>query len=262
MSGEEQVVAMEDNEVQNVETVQQDEDSSKFKTPPQKQKKIRRRQDGSPVLPLNTDLPPKRIYMIRHGQSEAQAAQKNGRDRKKDPTLLDCDLTERGRSEALGIPKLFSEEELESVQLVLSSPLTRALHTSVLGFPTKPILVQYHLREVGSRVPENIPRRIEDVLADLSLPLSERDESYGIDVTSLRPSDWPRDYSPSVIKIDRIHKVFKWLYNERQETVIAVVCHFNVIKAAVIDSAPLRPRNAEPIRCLLYSNGELMVDDS
>jgi len=229
---------------------------SKFRTP---SKKIRRREDGSPCLPLNLNNPVKTIYMIRHGESQGQAATRNGLDRKNDPTLLDCDLTTKGQAEACGIQSFFSEQEMESIQLVVSSPLTRALHTALLGFPNKNILVQYDLRELGSKAPENLPRDIEEVLADLEISLSRRDENVFLDVNSLKPSDWPRDYSPLVIKKDRIRKVFKWLYSDRDENTVAVVCHYNVIRSAVIDSEKLKPKNAIPIRCSLYSNGELML---
>jgi broad specificity phosphatase PhoE len=225
-------------------------------------KKLRRRQDGSPVLALDTSLPTKTIYLIRHGHSQGQAAQRNGLDRKKDPRLRDCGLAPKGLSEALGIPKFFTSEELDSIQLVLSSPLTRALHTALLAFPSNDVLVHFDLREVGSNVPENVPRRMKEVLKDLELYVSERDESLLLDVNSLQPADWPRDYSPSVIKRDRIRRVFQWLYKERPESTIAVVCHYNVIRSAVIDGEKLRPRNATPIRCSLYSNGELVVSEA
>jgi broad specificity phosphatase PhoE len=229
---------------------------TKFKTPT---KKVRRRQDGSPMIPLNLNLPVKTIYIIRHGQSQGQAALKNGLDRRSHPSLRDCDLTPRGQFEALGLKKIFSEEVMTSIQLVLSSPLTRALHTSLLGFPTKNILVHFDLREIGAKAPENCPRDMEDVLKDLETPLSDRDGSLTLDVTSLQPPDWPRDYSPPVIKRERIRKVFQWLYKEREELTIAVVCHYNVIRTAVIDGEKLRPINATPIRCSLYPNGELIV---
>jgi broad specificity phosphatase PhoE len=232
--------------------------SSASQTP--KEKKLRRRQDGSPVIPIDGTLPPKTIYLIRHGQSRGQVAKKNGLDRKTDPKLRDCDLTEKGASEALHIPKLFTEEDLASIQLVISSPLTRALHTALLAFQDKNILVHYDLREVGSKVPENNPRDTKLVLRDLRPILSRRDETMTVDTDSLRPKDWPRDYSPSVVKKDRIRKVLHWIFNERPETTIAIVCHYNVIRSAAVDGSRLKPHNAIPIRCQLYNNGDLIAD--
>lgn len=225
-----------------------------------KDKRLRRRQDGSPVIPIDETLPPKTIYLIRHGQSLGQNAKKNGMDRKTDPKLRDCDLTEKGVSEALHISTLFTEEDLAAIQLVISSPLTRALHTALLAFQDKDILVHYDLREVGSKVPENTPRDMKLVLRDLGPTLCQRDETVTVDSDSLRPKDWPRDYCPSVVRKDRIRKVLHWIYKERPEITIAIVCHYNVIRSAVVEGIRLKPCNAIPIRCQLYSNGDLIAD--
>lgn len=76
-------------------------------------KKLRRRIDGSPAVPRMDDhlLPPKTIYLIRHGQSLGQAAKALGWDRKTDKLLIDCGLTELGISQAYGIRKLFSAKK-------------------------------------------------------------------------------------------------------------------------------------------------------
>jgi broad specificity phosphatase PhoE len=231
-------------------------------TPPRKRetpKKLRRRKNGSPVIPIDPKMPTKTIYLIRHGHSQGQAAKQNGLDRKKDARLRDCGLTQKGESEAAHIGDLFAMEELDSIQLVLASPLTRALHTAILGFPKKNILVNFDLREVGSQVPENLPRAMTDVIRDLDGILSHRDTTLLFDATSLQPKDWPREYYPRVVKMNKIRRVFEWLYHERPETVIAVVCHYNVIRSAVVDGEKLRPMNATPIRCTLYSNGDLLL---
>lgn len=224
-----------------------------------KSKKTRRRIDGSPIIPRNPSLPFKTIYLIRHGHSEGQAAGLNGWDRSRDPRLLDCGLTRKGESEALDIPKRFSKDQFESIQLVISSPLTRALKTALLGFPQKGILVHYDLREIGSRVPENQPRAMDKVIGELGHLVIHRPEDLMLDVTSLQPPDWPRDVSPNVLKRERIRKVFQFLYQAREETCMAVCCHYNVIRSALVDNAQLRPVNAVPINCHLYSNGDLVL---
>lgn len=238
-------------------------DDMQYTTPKKsfKSKKTRRRVDGSPIVARNPNLPVKIIYLIRHAHSIGQAARMNGWDRNTDPRLLDCGLTNKGESQALGIPKLFSQEQYESIQLVVSSPLTRALKTALLAFPEKNIIVNYDLREIGSRVPENQPRAIDKVIDDLKDLVSHRPECLMLDVTSLKPSDWPRDVSPSVLKRDRIRKVFQYLYREREETSIAICCHYNVIRSAVVDGPQLRPENALPINCVLFSNGDLVIAD-
>ena len=67
---------------------------------------------------------------------------------------------------------LSSSVDLAGVQLVVSSPLTRALHSALLAFSGRPadskFIVHYFIRELGSAIPENRPRPIEHVLTDLS----------------------------------------------------------------------------------------------
>jgi broad specificity phosphatase PhoE len=239
---------------------------------------LRRRSDGSPILPRDEALPAKTVYMIRHGHSQGQAASLNGLDRKTCPSLNDCGLTEKGITQAWNIPQQLlaitqDPTIMESIQLVISSPLTRALHTALLGFPHHDVLVHYDLREIGSKVPENNPRDMSLVLNDLKSAMPPMETSQGddqgntrtstrtIDVTTLQPDDWPRDVSPNVIKRDRLRKVLQWLYHERAETTLAVVCHFNVIRSAVCNGKELnvRPANAMPLCCQLYSNGDLIL---
>jgi broad specificity phosphatase PhoE len=248
------------NTKENLDTVDNNKNNNKYKTPERKMaKKIRRRIDGSPIVPVDLNLPIKKLLLIRHGESVGQAAKSNGWDRKNDLRLLDCALTRKGESQALGVSKLFSEEDRDAIELVVSSPLQRALQTALLAFPEKNILIGYDLREVGSMVPENCPRPIEDVMKDVNNLVVCRSENVSIDLTSLRPQDWPRDFSPRVLKRDRIRKFFHSLYYDRDETTIAVVCHYNVIRSAVVDGSSLRPMNALPIVCDLYSNGDVIL---
>ena len=225
----------------------------------------RRREDNDPAttstMPTNpSNLPIKTVYLIRHGESQGQAASRNGLDRKTDPRLVDCGLTRKGESQAWSLRNFFSEAELDSIQLVVSSPLTRALQTALLGFPTKDILVRYDLRELGSRIPENTPRKIEQVLRELEPIIIERHETVSLDVTSLQPPNWPAAGPRNNNRgSDRIREAFRWLYQEREESIVALVCHYNVIRSAVLDGAQLRPRNAAPIQCSLYPGGELVA---
>jgi methyltransferase-like protein 6 len=234
--------------------------SGKSKTPEKKTpKKIRRRVDGSPIVPKNPNLPIKRVYLIRHAESIGQASRLLGWDRKNDNRLVDCGLTEKGKSQSLGMKKLFSDEDFDLIELVISSPLTRALQTALMAFPQKDILVAYPLREIGSKVPENQPRSMEHVLKDLSDLLVARPDSASFDCQTLRPADWPRDYTPSVVRRDQLRALFRYLYHERHESVFAIVCHFNVIRSMVTDGSSLKPSNAAPIACNLHCNGDVVV---
>ena len=99
--------------------------------------------------------PPKRLYLIRHGESMGQAARRLGMNRRTDLRLVDAALTQRGMAQAEQL--LYYEEMQKQVELVVSSPLTRALHTAVLGFAEKPILIHYDLAELGCRVQALLP---------------------------------------------------------------------------------------------------------
>lgn len=198
---------------------------------------------------------PKLVYLIRHGESLGQAAKRNGMDRHRDARLIDAGLTQAGQNQAAAIgPRFLGRERFDGIELVVSSPMTRALHTALLAFSTKPVLIHYDLAEIGSRVPENTPRDIKCVLHELK-PLV----SAPIDYVSLQPENWPNvsDYSPKSTRIRRIQEAFRWLFHERPERVLAVVCHFCVIQSAL--DVPIRPINATPIACRLSHNGRLEI---
>lgn len=180
-----------------------------------------------------------------------QAAKKLGMDRRRDERLRDASLTKRGIWQAT---QLGEYEFAAPIELIVSSPLTRALNTALLGFPAprSPLLIHYDLAELGSRVPENMPRKFADVLKDL------HHDGTGIDFTTLMPSSWPNmSYDSKLNRSHAIHRAMQYLYEEREEQCIAVVCHFNVIRQIVDNS--LRPENALPIACVLKHNGEVIL---
>ena len=113
------------------------------------------------------------LYLIRHGESQGQVAKHNGLDRKRDPSLIDAGLTNKGWGQAKQIPHLLGTETMSSIDLVVSSPLTRALHTALVGFQDRredsSFVLHYDIREIGSSIPENIPRPIENVIHDLKV---------------------------------------------------------------------------------------------
>ena len=64
--------------------------------------------DGRTSTPAN----PKRVWLIRHGESMGQAARSLGLDRRKDATLIDADLTQKGVQQAYGIPNLLDVQQV------------------------------------------------------------------------------------------------------------------------------------------------------
>ena len=218
----------------------------------------------------------KTVYLIRHGQSKGQVAKREGVDRKRDLSLIDCGLTQKGIQQAGQIVSFLEEDDNDdeearpgpsAVELVVSSPLTRALETAIHGFqyqePRPPILLHYGLREVGSSLPENRPRDIRHVLSYIQKHSKVSLKDMNIDAESLRPSGWPNieeHKNESSERMERIQDIFKWLVMERPEQCIAVVCHDLVIRAALASSktgSSIRPRNGHPIRCHLFPDGNL-----
>jgi broad specificity phosphatase PhoE len=215
------------------------------------------------------------VYLIRHGESNGQLV--NSMQRRGDLSLVDCGLSALGQQQARSMKE---RHNLPPMDMILSSPLTRALQTAVLAFPTATqIFVNYDLREFGggnkggrSIIPENQPRPWNQVFADLP-----PDSHFKIDIRSFAQEDrhhclsWPNHHatSPIVLRRRYIHEVFRSLAaqmrSQRRPRHIAVVCHFHVIRAALTDpekgfcDSQIQPINATPISCYLTSEGRLIL---
>mmetsp|Transcript_7743 Transcript_7743/g.11089 ORF Transcript_7743/g.11089 Transcript_7743/m.11089 type:complete len:293 (+) Transcript_7743:171-1049(+) len=238
----------------------------------------------------------KRIYLIRHGESLGQVASFNRMDRKQDPRLIDAGLTLKGQWQAADIPfqlekleqkRLDRDEKhhqhqqqqsrktkinvLEHVELIVSSPLTRAIHTGLLGFQDRSsnskFIIHPHLHEQGGKIPENQSRPIQHVLKDLqhsnngTMDVS-RIEEINFDLVleaesnEHKQSRTNKKKTPSGVSAkERIRNFLLWLSQERTERVIAVVCHYNVIRSML--GPNVSPQNALPIPCELSRDGQI-----
>lgn len=132
------------------------------------------------------------VYLIRHGESQGQMSGRN--ERKNNSALLDCRLTANGRAQARRIPKVLGKEAYDSIQCVITSPLTRAVETAVLGFAVDgsrviPILCHYDLREIGGGIPENVPRKTADVLNDIQEYFVDKSFSKGSEDNAVADSE-------------------------------------------------------------------------
>ncbi|KAL3941432.1 MAG: hypothetical protein SGBAC_004202 [Bacillariaceae sp.] len=223
----------------------------------QKQKNVPKKKNEPIVIEDKSKY--KIVYLIRHGQSEGQAARKLKKNYHGEE-FTDCGLTAKGYKQAEEISDFLGPDA--NIDLVLSSPLRRALHTAVLGFDDRDILVHYDLCEMGSRIPENRPLPMEQVLKSLKKDL--RNRAGTIDTESLQPKGWPDKvvHPPNVSKRLRIENAFRWLYHERSEQCIAVVCHYNVIRSLLMKNHTdnISPQNAIPIKCLLTPEGNFVPE--
>ncbi|KAK3277528.1 hypothetical protein CYMTET_14468, partial [Cymbomonas tetramitiformis] len=81
-----------------------------------------------PIFKANT----KTVYLIRHGESEYNAAASLGPSFD-DPLIFDPHLTPKGRFQAKNLGPKIREAELPENTLFVTSPLTRAMETLLLG---------------------------------------------------------------------------------------------------------------------------------
>ena len=195
-------------------------------------------------------MPKKTIILIRHGESLGQTSRKRG-IRRNDPSLLDADLSRKGESQAKALKKWPSLES--NIELVVVSPLTRALRTAALGFghldTSIPFICYPGLKErnAGKKgIPENIARPVVRIQKE-NPKLLER-ISF-----NLLPNAWPET---DVFSSYQLQELNQWLL-ARPETKIVLVCHHNIIRSLV----PMYQHsiiNCSPIVCTLDDTTRLL----
>eukprot|EP01133_Synstelium_polycarpum_P002514 gene2514-2873_t len=170
----------------------------------------------------------KKIYIVRHGQSTFNEAY--ARNNGVDPFLFDAQLTELGQTQANNLEKDMAGIDLD---LVVSSPLSRALDTTRRGFGKM-------IKEKGTKV-EVIAIHTELLISsdDNGRPKSEVQKEFpDFDLTNISERWW---YLPEEMKddftVDYQEYFKKTLYTEpmvqefkewlmaRPENNIAVVGH-------------------------------------
>jgi broad specificity phosphatase PhoE len=238
----------------------------------------------------------KNIVLIRHGESLGQTARQRGIDRK-DVTLTDCFLSSNGIRQAT---ELRSNKVLQRYRfdLVCTSPLSRALATTVLGLGSMieeersmkqlwgqhaaaggkallasprssrkftPFIACADICEFGGKIPENQGRPLHQLRKDLKQRLSIVARSStttlaldSIDFTMLPPS-WPDMTMIHDGTSDRIANFLAFL-QMRPEKNIAIVCHCGTIKQMLKSTGGIdRVPNCMPIECILTDEGELVL---
>ena len=108
------------------------------------------------------------VCLIRHGESNAQGTSRA--ERKNEAIFTDCECSNKGISQAYAIPDLIrAHGGLAAVDLVVTSPLTRALTTALLAFRDRPdcrIVVSPFCRELDDYrhgMPENKARSVKEL---------------------------------------------------------------------------------------------------
>lgn len=162
------------------------------------------------------------------------------------PSLHDCGLTRKGEQQARDCGSRISREP----ELVVVSPLKRALSTALhLGLGEATLVAYPGIREVGSRIPENIARPVDELRRDRDLASLPRFEDVSFDLLG---GTFP------VADDDDEHTLqgfVNWL-RSRPERHIWVVCHHNVIQWLLRDSLKgSRVPNCVPIPMALAGDG-------
>ena len=149
----------------------------------------------------------------------------------RDPELFDTALTPRGRSQAASLSAHCSRLQLD---LLVASPLSRALETATLAFGTAPGLPRlalplaaervWHASDVGSP-PDQLATRFPHFAGLADLP----------PVWWAVPHGSPREARAYALEpedefLSRMEALLAWLH-ARPEQHIALVCHWGVLEA-------------------------------
>ena len=184
---------------------------------------------------------------MRHAQSNAQVCRKR---KINSPALFDFYITGLGEIQA---KSAWSNKD-NLPELIVVSPLTRAIQTAIIAFNNIdiPIICHPDLKEIGgSKLPENHFRGIVNLLNDKNL------QNYSlfdkIDLSLITP-EWSNSYKTNNTprKVTYLSdKLLKWL-SERPEKSILCVTHYNVIKNILGGVGEIN--NTKIFTCLLYRN--------
>ncbi|MFO7805913.1 MAG: histidine phosphatase family protein [Paracoccaceae bacterium] len=169
-------------------------------------------------------MPPKRIHFIRHAQSEhnARAAEAPDEDvLRRDPTLRDAQLTELGHTQARALAQEVSQ--LHDIELVVVSPLSRAIQTAIAAFERHP----------APRLIQPLHREMQESYCDIGQSpahLAKAFPTFDFDHLddpwwhSDTLDGWPYPREPLHAFEGRVTAFREWLIG-RPESCIAVVGH-------------------------------------
>ena len=180
---------------------------------------------------------PRSVLLLRDGESVANAT---------DVDVLDCYLTEKGQKQAMAWRDHIGTLGAE---VVLVSPLRRAVQTACFAFANQDIPMELcrPAREFKWSEKQNTlgtPVQMQELLRQLP---RGRDVQHVEEALALGP-DEPSLERDSIAQLEEILKM-------REENVVAVACHWGVIKRLCGASAD----NCEIIQCEWSQSGQLNV---
>ncbi|DBB11435.1 hypothetical protein WJX82_007343 [Trebouxia sp. C0006] len=189
----------------------------------------------------------KTLYIIRHGESEFNAATNTGKGFS-DPQIYDPKLTAKGQSQATKLRNQLMEQKIPEEALWVTSPLTRAIDTLILACPQSHRLGPPPLAEAGlnaSTSQQSCPLKLvvrselsEHMVTtgDVGLPASALRSRYPQLCGAMRglSEHWwwsPADNNAELEKFhrsepkqkmkDRVHAFSRWVQSRPEKVIVA-----------------------------------------
>ncbi|KAF8314941.1 phosphoglycerate mutase-like protein [Clavulina sp. PMI_390] len=165
------------------------------------------------------------LHLTRHAQAEHNVDD--------DYSIPDAPLTALGREQSAKLNSLTAQNIQQTADLLVSSPLSRTLQTTILGFPALRAKLEADLGPTKGIIPLSRLQEVNSFPCDTGRDRAELEqdpEFVGIDFSSLE-DDWNSkrgDFDPYNIQ-ERAKWVRKWL-RARPEKEIVVVAHGDFLR--------------------------------
>lgn len=198
----------------------------------------------------------KLVHFMRHAQAlhnpKAEELRKNGCTREefleqmRIDDAFDACLTPLGQQQAKSAGKRVCPQKVQQVELIVTSPLSRAIETSKLAFPSlqrRHILVE-SFREINGWL-LNAKRRSR---ADLAKKFPDVDSS----LLTPEDEDWTDVLEEESVCAQRAFEGLKWMMEQKEENIL-LVAHGGIF-AFMMDHPLIRADEAMGAR---FSNCEL-----
>eukprot|EP00557_Chaetoceros_sp_GSL56_P012823 CAMPEP_0176482794 /NCGR_PEP_ID=MMETSP0200_2-20121128/3567_1 /TAXON_ID=947934 /ORGANISM="Chaetoceros sp., Strain GSL56" /LENGTH=271 /DNA_ID=CAMNT_0017879137 /DNA_START=151 /DNA_END=966 /DNA_ORIENTATION=- len=198
------------------------------------------------IFPFQTT---KRLLFLRHGQALHNPRAEEAKDRgcshetflqlMKEDDAFDAELTSLGETQAIMAREKYLDK-LQNVQLVVSSPLSRAIQTANL------VMIQQEQQQqqtttAAKRVCVELFREINGWLLNAKrrtkTDLQGRFHSPSWDFSGLSMDDetWTETLESEESCAERYYQGLLWLLRDREEEVILTVAHGGLLRFGMVD---------------------------
>lgn len=202
----------------------------------------------------NSLFKPKRLLFLRHGQAQHNPRAEEAKDRgcshetflqlMKEDDAFDAELTSLGQTQAI-LARERHLEKLQRVELVVSSPLSRAIQTANLVMEKRQ--KQQQQEEVAiKRVCVELFREINGWLLNAKrrtkTDLQERfyDPLWDFSGLSMEDETWTETLESEESCAERYYQGLLWLLRDREEEFILTVAHGGLLRFGMVDHPNVR----------------------